>query len=121
MTTEGPIRASWVRCSGRDLSALRRGASRVGRCGGKPKPIGSNQLRTICTLSAILYADIYIACRSVCSVQLLRECSCLEVASASAQPLPADEALAVDALLRQLDFHAQELRIIDAELGRVAL
>ena len=37
------------------------------------------------------------------------------------QPLPPDEALAVQALLRQLDFHGQELRIIDAELGRVAL
>jgi len=35
--------------------------------------------------------------------------------------LPADERLAVDALLRQLDFHAQELRIIDAALGRVGL
>jgi transposase len=39
----------------------------------------------------------------------------------SNQPLPADEALTVEALLRQLDFHAQELRIIDAELGRVGL
>ena len=39
----------------------------------------------------------------------------------SAQPLPADESVAVEALLRQLDFHAQELRIIDAQLGRVAL
>ena len=37
------------------------------------------------------------------------------------QPLPADEELAVDALMRQLDFHGQELRIIDAALGRVAL
>ncbi|MFL5860734.1 MAG: IS110 family transposase [Solirubrobacteraceae bacterium] len=37
------------------------------------------------------------------------------------QPLPADEAFAVEALLRQLDFHGQELRIIDAALGRVAL
>lgn len=37
------------------------------------------------------------------------------------QPLPPDEELAVQALLRQLDFHGQELRIIDAELGRVAL
>jgi len=37
------------------------------------------------------------------------------------QPLPPDEELAVQALLRQLDFHAQELRIIDAELGRIAL
>jgi transposase len=37
------------------------------------------------------------------------------------QPLPPDEKRAVDALLRQLDFHGQELRIIDAELGRVAL
>jgi len=37
------------------------------------------------------------------------------------QPLPPDEALTVEALLRQLDFHGQELRIIDAELGRVAL
>ena len=36
------------------------------------------------------------------------------------QPLPADEELAVDALLRQLDFHRQELRI-DASLGRIAL
>src|SRR5581483_2009247 len=39
----------------------------------------------------------------------------------SNQPLPPDEQLAVEALLRQLEFHAQELRIIDAELGRVAL
>ena len=37
------------------------------------------------------------------------------------QPLPPDEELAVSALLRQLDFHGQELRIIDAALGRVAL
>ena len=37
------------------------------------------------------------------------------------QPLPTDEALTVQALLRQLDFHGQELRIIDAELGRVSL
>ncbi len=37
------------------------------------------------------------------------------------QALPPDEALTVEALLRQLDFHGQELRIIDAELGRVAL
>jgi hypothetical protein len=37
------------------------------------------------------------------------------------QPLPGDEKLAVGALLRQLDFHGQELRIIDAELARVAL
>jgi transposase len=37
------------------------------------------------------------------------------------QTLPADEAQAVGALLRQLDFHGQELAIIDAELGRVAL
>lgn len=37
------------------------------------------------------------------------------------QHLPADEELAIDALLRQIDFHAQELRIIDAALGRVGL
>ena len=37
------------------------------------------------------------------------------------QFLPADEEVAVQALLRQLDFHAQELRIIDAALGRIAL
>jgi transposase len=37
------------------------------------------------------------------------------------QPLPADQELAVEALMRQLDFHGQELRIIDAALGRVAL
>jgi transposase len=37
------------------------------------------------------------------------------------QQLPADERQAVEALLRQLDFHAQELGLIDAELARVAL
>src|SRR5215216_1855528 len=37
------------------------------------------------------------------------------------QELPADERRAVEALLRQLDFHGEELRLIDAELGRVAL
>lgn len=37
------------------------------------------------------------------------------------QPLPADEELAVDALLRQLDFHGKELKLIDSTLGRVAL
>jgi transposase len=37
------------------------------------------------------------------------------------QELPADERQAVSALLRQLDFHGQELRLIDAELARVAL
>ncbi len=37
------------------------------------------------------------------------------------QLLPPDEGLAVEALLRQLDFHGQELRIIDAALGRIAL
>jgi transposase len=37
------------------------------------------------------------------------------------QDLPPDEHQAVQALLRQLDFHAAELRIVDAELGRVGL
>lgn len=37
------------------------------------------------------------------------------------QHLPPDEHFAVEALLRQLDFHGQELRIIDAQLGRIAL
>jgi transposase len=37
------------------------------------------------------------------------------------QVLPADERQAVGALLRQLDFHGQELALIDAELARVAL
>ena len=37
------------------------------------------------------------------------------------QRLPVDEEFAVEALLRQLDFHRQELRIIDAALGRIAL
>lgn len=37
------------------------------------------------------------------------------------QPLPEDERQAVDALLRQLDFHGQELAIIDAALAKVAL
>lgn len=39
----------------------------------------------------------------------------------SDQCLPTDESFAVQALLRQLDFHNQELRIIDAALGRIAL
>jgi transposase len=39
----------------------------------------------------------------------------------SDQALPPDEEFAVEALLRQLDFHGQELRIIDAALGRIAL
>jgi transposase len=39
----------------------------------------------------------------------------------AAQDLPADEQQAVGALLRQLDLHGQELRIVDAELGRAAL
>jgi hypothetical protein len=37
------------------------------------------------------------------------------------QHLPPDEEIAVDALLRQLDFHGQELRLIDRQLGRIAL
>src|SRR5262249_48251082 len=37
------------------------------------------------------------------------------------QELPPDERRSVEALLRQLDFHAEELRLIDAELARVAL
>src|SRR3954454_24539021 len=37
------------------------------------------------------------------------------------QELPADERRAVAALLRQLDFHGHELRLIDAELARIAL
>src|SRR6266568_3078360 len=37
------------------------------------------------------------------------------------QDLPPDERAAAAALLRQLDFHAEELRLIDRELGQVAL
>ena len=37
------------------------------------------------------------------------------------QDLPPDEEFAVEGLVRQLDFHGQELRIIDAALGRIAL
>ena len=37
------------------------------------------------------------------------------------QQLPGDELAAATALLRQLDFHAGELRLIEAELARVAL
>jgi transposase len=37
------------------------------------------------------------------------------------QELPADERQAVEALLRQLDFHGQELAIIDAQLSQIAL
>ncbi len=37
------------------------------------------------------------------------------------QELPADERQAVAALLRQLDFHGEELRLIDTELARTAL
>ena len=37
------------------------------------------------------------------------------------QELPVDERRAAEALLRQLDFHGEELKLIDAELARVAL
>jgi transposase len=37
------------------------------------------------------------------------------------QDLPLDERQAAEALLRQLDFHGEELKLIDAELARVAL
>jgi transposase len=37
------------------------------------------------------------------------------------QDLPLDERQAVEALLRQLDFHGEELRLIDTELARLAL
>src|SRR5712691_5684651 len=37
------------------------------------------------------------------------------------QELPADERQAAEALLRQLDFPGEELKLIDAELARVAL
>jgi hypothetical protein len=37
------------------------------------------------------------------------------------QDLPVDERRAAEALLRQLDFHGEELQLIDAELTRVAL
>jgi transposase len=36
------------------------------------------------------------------------------------QELPADERRAVEALLDQLDFHGEELKLVDAELARVA-
>jgi transposase len=39
----------------------------------------------------------------------------------AAQKLPADGQTTVAALLRQLDFHTEQLRLIDAELRRVAL
>ncbi len=37
------------------------------------------------------------------------------------QELPIDERHAAEALLRQLDFHSEELRLIDADLAKVAL
>ena len=37
------------------------------------------------------------------------------------QDLPPDEQAAAVALLRQLDFHAEELRFLDIDLGQVAL
>jgi hypothetical protein len=39
----------------------------------------------------------------------------------AAQDLPPDEQAAAVALLRQLDFHAEELRLLDTELGQVGL
>jgi len=39
----------------------------------------------------------------------------------AAQELPPDEQAAAAALLRQLDFHAEELALIDADLGQAAL
>src|SRR5205809_529967 len=38
----------------------------------------------------------------------------------AAQDLPPDEQAAAAALLRQLDFHADELALIDADLGQAA-
>jgi transposase len=37
------------------------------------------------------------------------------------QPLPSDERRRVEALLRQLDFHADELKLVDADLAAEAL
>ncbi len=48
-------------------------------------------------------------------------CSASRAALARRAAPSGDEEQAVDALLRQLDFHGQELRIIDAALGRIAL
>ena len=39
----------------------------------------------------------------------------------TAQDLPVDKRQAVEALLRQVDFHGQELAIIDAQLSQIAL
>jgi len=39
----------------------------------------------------------------------------------AAQDLPPDEQAALTALMRQLDFHARELALIDADLGQAAL
>lgn len=54
-------------------------------------------------------------------------CTCRRNAAVSAsawlveQDLPADERAAATALLRQLDFHAEELALIDRDLAQVAL
>ena len=45
----------------------------------------------------------------------------MSIASSPRWELPADERRAVEALLRQLDFHGEELKLVDAELARVAL
>jgi transposase len=48
-------------------------------------------------------------------------CSGSRAAAGSLISAPCEEDHAVEALLRQLDFHGQELWIIDAALGRIAL
>ena len=81
LPTEGPIRQRVLGLALGRRSVGPRGGLGLGRCGGKPEPIGSNPLANICTMPGILYADRQNACRSAYSVQLPRECLCLEVAS----------------------------------------
>jgi transposase len=65
--------------------------------------------------------------QSILHLNLIPRCSAADLfgrkgrAWLAEQQLPLDERQALEALLRQLDFHGQELRLIDADLARLAL
>ena len=98
--------AVWV--ADEDTQALRRQVARRAH-------IVRQRTRLKNQVQAILHRNLIPSCPAADLFGIKGRCWLAD------QPLPADEELAVEALLRQLDFHGQELRIIDAALGRVAL
>jgi len=96
----------WV--ADQDTQALRRQVSRRAH-------IVRQRTRLKNQVQAILHRNLIARCPAADLFGIKGRCWLAN------QPLPPDEQLAVEALTGQLDFHAQELRIIDAALGRVAL